>query len=351
MKKITHTLPTPSHENSHQLWMVPYARNACFIGREMELQEIAATLDAGQYGTGGQAISGAGGSGKTQLALEYVHLHREKYRAVFWVLAETREALNAAYSDIAILLDLPEKKEQEHHLIVEAVKGWLASRHDWLLILDHAMDLGLMKDFLPAPVTGHLLLTTRASTTGKLARRIKLKTLDEENGVRLLLCRSGTVTDGNEPVETAPGDYEAAKAIVSELDRLPLALDLAGAYIAATSCGLPAYLELLRRQQTRRAKEGEDQPGPVARALRLSCEKLAKVSSATLELLQLCAFFAPDEIPERLLVASVSALTKPLQKLLASPHKLDTALTTLQNYALVTRDPEIRTLVVQREVQ
>src|SRR5581483_7348161 len=99
----------PPLDRYNQLWMVPLARNPYFTGREAELQEVHTGLRAPEAGT--LAISAAGGSGKTQLALEYAFRQREEYRAVFWVPAFSRVTLNGAYSDIAMLLDLPEKEQ------------------------------------------------------------------------------------------------------------------------------------------------------------------------------------------------------------------------------------------------
>ncbi len=345
-------LPEPSRDTHNQLWMVPYARNPYFSGCEEELQEIAAALASGQNGASGWAISGAGGVGKTQLALEYAYRHREEYRYVFWVLAESRDTLHAMYNDIAELLDLPDKGQQEQRLVVEAVKSWLTQNSDWLLILDHISDLTLMKDFLPVSVSGRFLFTTRSSVTGKLARRVKLKTLDPEDGGRLLLRRSGAPFEQD---ELALKDYEAARAIARELNGLPLALDIAGAYIAATSCGPSDYLNLLCRESPRSARghdeQNEEQRGPVAKAVRVACEKVAKANSAAVDFLRLCAFFAPDEIPEMLIIAGAPSLSKSLQKLTTSPAKRNAALTILQKYALIERDPEIQAFAVQREVQ
>jgi len=354
MKNSEQRPPLPSHETFNQLWMVPSARNPYFSGREAELQEIATLLRVEQNGANGLAISGAGGTGKTHLALEYAYRHREEYRHVFWLQAETRDTLNASYGDIAQLLDLPEKGQQEQHLLVEAVKSWLANNHTWLLILDHASDLTLTRSYLPTTFSGHLLLTTRASTTGKLARRIKLKPLTMEEGRHLLLRRCGLLNESDELAEVAPSNDEAASAIASELHGLPLALNLAGAYIAETSCGLPGYLERLRRVRVGTARtdgEDESQPDPAGKAVYVSCEKAAKAGSAVAALLRLCTFFAPDEIPEALLNAGAPVLSKPLQKLASSPVKLNTALTSLQKYALLQRDPELLTLAMPREVQ
>jgi MinD superfamily P-loop ATPase len=42
-----------------------------------------------------QAISGLGGIGKTQLAIEYAYRYGSEYQAVLWARADTSEALNA----------------------------------------------------------------------------------------------------------------------------------------------------------------------------------------------------------------------------------------------------------------
>ncbi len=343
----------PPQDRYNQLWMVPLARNPYFTGREAELQEVSDGLHA--PGAGALAISAAGGTGKTQLALEYAFRHRQEYRSVFWAPASDRATLSGAYSDIAMLLDLPEKEQQEQALIVRAVVNWLADHQDWLLILDDAGDLAMLKDFLPETFSGHLLLTTRNGTTGKLARRVKLKKLNPDEGCQFLLRRCGLLSGTDRPA--SPEVARVAGEVVAELDGSSLALDLAGAFIAATSCGLPGYLALLRRKQERSARHqqhevaGQHAPGPVERAVRLACEKVAKASSAALDLLRLCAFFAPHELLETLLTAGAPVLSKPLQRLVNSASRRNTALNLLQTYALIVRDPSVEALVMQREVQ
>lgn len=92
-----------SSEGLASLWTVPYPRNSLFTGREAELHAIETTLRQGQPAAIGQtqAISGLGGIGKTQIALEYAYRHRHDYRYIFWVLADTRDTLNADYSKLA----------------------------------------------------------------------------------------------------------------------------------------------------------------------------------------------------------------------------------------------------------
>src|SRR5260221_1273799 len=65
-------------------WNVPYHRNTYFTGREDILAYLHSTFIKGQDGTLIQAISGLGGIGKTQIAVEYAYRHREEYKAILW---------------------------------------------------------------------------------------------------------------------------------------------------------------------------------------------------------------------------------------------------------------------------
>ena len=111
---------------------------------------------------GAQAMSGLGGIGKTQIAIEYAYQHRQDYQALLWARAESRETLTSSFVEIAALLNLPEKDAQDQTLTVKAVKHWLQTRREWLLILDNVDELTVIREFLPNPLEGHILLTTRA---------------------------------------------------------------------------------------------------------------------------------------------------------------------------------------------
>src|SRR5437762_4835878 len=130
------------------IWNVPFPQNLFFIGREDLLTQLHDQLQKGRTAALSQAISGLGGVGKTQLAVEYTYRFHQDYQAVLWAHAESPETLISSYTEIATLLNLPVKDTQEQTVIIQAVKVWLQNQRDWLLILDNADELDILSTFL-----------------------------------------------------------------------------------------------------------------------------------------------------------------------------------------------------------
>jgi hypothetical protein len=80
-------------------WNVPHTRNPFFTGREGVLKKLHEALTSGSAAalSQPQAISGLGGIGKTQTAVEYVYRYRAEYSAVLWVRAESQESLISSF--------------------------------------------------------------------------------------------------------------------------------------------------------------------------------------------------------------------------------------------------------------
>src|SRR5215469_1075073 len=137
-------------------WVVPHQRNPFFTGRRSLLERLHQQLAQQQSIALSQsyALSGLGGVGKSQLALEYAYQHASAYHAVFWVAAETTETLSTSFTTIAELLGVPEARESNQQKLTEAVKRWLSTHKEWLLIFDNVEDLGLLKSYVPAARQG-----------------------------------------------------------------------------------------------------------------------------------------------------------------------------------------------------
>ncbi len=201
------------------VWNVPFRRNPFFTGRENLLRQLHDNLTTDKVAalTQAQAISGLGGIGKTQIAIEYAYRYHQDYQAVLWTRADTVEALVSGFVALAELLQVSQQEEQDQHKIVQAVKDWLKTHDRWLLILDNADDLALVRDFLPRAGAGHVLLTTRAVSMGRLASRIEVETLDQETGALFLLRRAGLLAADTSLDQAADGDLALARELVGKM--------------------------------------------------------------------------------------------------------------------------------------
>jgi tetratricopeptide (TPR) repeat protein len=348
---------SPPRADLPALWNIPYPRNPFFLGRDDELAQLRSHLQAGKATalSQPQAISGLGGIGKTQLALEYAYRTHQDYQAVLWARAESTEALVSSYVAIASLLRLPEREAKEQELAVQAVKMWLLTHRGWLLILDNADELALLADFLPPALGGHMLLTTRAVATGRLAHRLEIETLLPEQGALFLLRRAGLIAPDAALAQASLQERELALQITQELGGLPLALDQAGAYLEETGMDLASYWHIYQqhRADLLYARGGlvADHPAPVATTWSLSFQKVEEKNPAAAELLRLCACLAPDAIAEEIFVQGASLLGPVLSPVAADAFLLNQAIEALRAYSLVRRDPATRMLSIHRLVQ
>lgn len=357
------SISQPLPGNFPVFWSLPHPPNPCFTGREEILQKLHSLLAASQSIalTQAPALSGLGGIGKTQVAIEYAYRYAQEYTAVFWLAAETTESLLMSLQEIADHLQLPERQAEEQSQLVTAVQRWLATHSGWLLIGDNVEDFDLLQLVLPARRQGALLLTTRRQTSGPLVKSLELPPMSREESVMLLLRRAGQLplsdahTDENQEALPALSIEPSASALVTLLEGLPLALDQAGAYIEETGCSVADYLERCHNQRkqvlARRGSYGGTHPASVVTTLRLAVERVARANPAAAELLQACTFLHPEGIPEELFVSGSPHLGNALGSIVSDPYKFDLALAALRNASLLKRYPETRTLSVHRLVQ
>lgn len=339
------------------IWNVPLARNPFFTGREELLARLHTQLRAGQISalSQPQAISGLGGIGKTQLAIEYAYQFRQEYQAVLWARAESTEALTSSYLTLATLLKLPERNAQEQDITIQAVKVWLQTHQGWLLVLDNADEPDELTSFLPPIVGGHLLLTTRATALRRLgiAQPIEISLFSVEQGALFLLHRAGLLAPDAPLEQISLSEQERARQLSRELGGLPLALDQAGAYLEATKISLETYQSIYQQHTMELLNErrGQDHPNPVATTWALSFQRVEEKSAAAADLLRVCAFLAPDAIGEEILSEGAEELGPVLAPVATNAYLLGQAIETLRAYSLLERDPVTRTLAVHRLVQ
>ena len=286
------------------------------------LVELRATLSA-DGSAALTALHGMGGVGKTQLSLEYAYRYAKEYSAVLWVPSEEPAALASAYAGLAGKLCLPEQEESDQSLAIQAVLHWLESNRGWLLVFDNAPGPEDLGDYRPQRGSGHVVITSRNPNWRSVASPLEVEMFRREESVDFLVRRSG------DP------DREAAVELAEALGDLPLALEQAGAYVEQTGGALASYLALFQSRQAEVMALGKPYPDDqrtVATTWGISIEKLPQ---AAVDLLSLCAYLAPDDIPGDLISQWAEKLPQPLAKAAADPLQLDNALMAVRGYSLI----------------
>ncbi|MFO1430297.1 MAG: tetratricopeptide repeat protein [Candidatus Competibacteraceae bacterium] len=330
-------------------WNVPLARNPFFTGRTHILEQLLVALAHG----GAVALTGLGGIGKTQIAMEYAYRQQTQYQAVLWVRADSRESLIAGFVSLAGLLDLPEKAAKEQEKVVAAVQRWLTDNKGWLLVLDNADEVELVRDYVPAPIQGSVLITTRASALGGIARPLPVTPLTPAEGALLLLRRAGLVAF-DAALEDAPAaERKQAEALAEALAGLPLALDQAGAFIEETQTTLEEYLHWYRQEGRRlRAERGRlalDHPS-VAVTFAPAFANVVASNRAAADLLRLSALLYPT-IPEEIFTIGAPELGEVLGPVLSQPLGLVELRRDACRLSLLQRDAPHQQLLIHPVVQ
>lgn len=336
---------------------LPLVRNTFFTGRKTQLEQLGQSLkeDGSVALTQPISISGLGGIGKTQLALEYAHrCYPSVYRAVFWVNAADRTTLQADYDNLAHLLKLPERSERETDQRIQAVKRWLEGHSCWLLILDNADDLQLASSFMPVMPRGHIILTTRSQIVrdSNIAIQIEIEEMEPAEGQLFLLLRSGILQDKTKLDTLDSSVRDSAIELVTLLGGHPLALDQAGAFIEETRVSLADYIQRYREARqyllNRRGSLGSTyregkHPESVAATFELSFNKAFKQHPMATDILYFCAFLQPDAIPEELLHQD--------DGLRIDATSFNEGIAALLRYSLIKRNTQDKTLSMHRLVQ
>jgi len=295
---------------------LPFPPNPYFTGRKTYLEQLRQFLqeDSAVALTQPVSLSGLGGIGKSQLALAYAYKFYPKvYRVVLWVNAADGRTLQADFDTLAQTLGLPEQHEDDPKQRVRAVKRWLGDHTHWLLIMDNADNLQLARSFFPEVNHGHILLTTRSQSAGKIgARQIEIDKMEPEEGLLFLLRRSDPERSKATLDMFAADMREAALQVVELLDGHPLALDQAGAYIednpfVSFTDYINLYYEKRHDLLSERGSEDDenegtysDHPESVVVTFELCFEMACKRHPLATDILRFCAYLQPDAIPEEL---------------------------------------------------
>ncbi len=321
-------------------------RNPHFTGREWLLGDLRDRLvSAERIALLPQALHGIGGVGKTQLAVEYCHRFANDYDLVLWIPAEQPAIVRTTLAQLAEQLRLPRFEDQSQ--AVAAVlrtlrRGEVYGR--WLLVFDNAdrpEDVEALMPDLHGP--GHILITSRNQRWSDNAQILEVDVFARLESIDLLQRRRPGIATRD------------ADRLADKLGDLPLALDQAAAWQAETGMPVAEYLELIdeRMEQLLDVAALGSYPKSVAATWRIAFERLQEEAPASLQLLELCAFFGAEPIANELIPMGRSAPSLPveLRMTFADGIALGRAMRQLGRYALAKVDHSTNSLQVHRLVQ
>lgn len=322
---------------------VPLVPTADFTGRREELDKLRQLFDARLTGTAIVVVHGLGGVGKTQIALRYARTFAAEYDVIWWLRGEQPATLASDFADLATRLRLPGRVETDQRLAVEAVKHWLARNARWLLVFDSVREPRDIEPYLVPGAPGQLLITSRHAGWIGMAR-LHVREMRRDESINLLLARSG-IRDRSQRDQTA-----AAGTLAEALGDLPLALAQAAAFMVEHAIDFEQYLALFReRWQELMARGAAGDAPTVATTWDIAFRELRVRAPAAAELLMLCAFLAPDDIPRDGLREGAGECPPALRAALNDPLSLGEQIAALRRYSLI--DAYDDTFSVHRLVQ
>jgi tetratricopeptide (TPR) repeat protein len=279
---------------------LPYSGVTQFVGREAELKQLHQQLQTGTT-IAISSISGMGGIGKTELALQYAyqHLKLQTYPgSICWLRA--REDLGIQIVSFAqTRLDLfPPEDLELAEKVTWCWRHWQQGKV--LVVLDDVQDYQNIRSLLPAAESRFRIVLTTRLRLGSPIQNLEIEVLTLAASLDLL---RSLVTDGR-----IDQQIDEAKQICEWLGYLPLGLELVGRYLARKpDTSLTTLCQRLqdKRLEAKALKDAEPEMTAslgVTAAFELSWEAL---SESAQQLAALLSLFALAEIPWTLVEAFV----------------------------------------------
>lgn len=318
-----------------------------FINHETVFNLISERLNKCNYAV----LSGLGGVGKTSVAIEYANRNLDKYKNILWMSANSENFIKSSFDEIAKYLSgdfdkylLQTKNYQEKNINI--VKFWLRNNKDWLLIVDDIESVAILSNYFSFDMTGHILVTSREPTTGC----ILVDLLSLENSISFLIKRSG--------IPSNEINFSCAEKLCIEMDRLPLALEQAGAYIYRSRCGLVNYLKYFMEAETKKIEllnrgiysDSWYRGSVVAKTWAISIKKVQQSMPIASDILIICAFLY-FEIPEEIIKDGAKYFGSEIELLVNDFVSYNDCLERLINFSLIKRNSDTEKIIIHKLLQ
>ncbi|KAK0489858.1 P-loop containing nucleoside triphosphate hydrolase protein, partial [Armillaria luteobubalina] len=179
-------------------------------------------------------LYGMGGIGKSQIALKFAQNKQqsEYFSVIFWIDATSEGTIVQSLKNIQVKYNHILKDSSVSSANNEtAVLDWISqyNQQEWLLIYDNADhdNISLLKKYIPTGECGNILITSCNPYFARVTDNVKEAVSEMCVTEALeLFFKASDLQNSNINI------CEHAKAIVTRLGFIPLAIDLAGSSIA-----------------------------------------------------------------------------------------------------------------------
>jgi tetratricopeptide (TPR) repeat protein len=269
-------------------------RAVWFVGREALLSAVHAGFQTAGDRVVSQVLVGGGGSGKTQLAVEYAYRFASHYSLVWWIDAATQPSIVESFDRLADALRLPDDPNRERR--ARRALMLLRERPRWLLVFDNAEDRHVLADWWPPGSSGDILTTGRSRVLGEFGQLHPVGNFSPAESAALLRYRGVHMSE------------EDARRVGDTLGHLPLAVSQSAAYLAATGFSADIYLRLVETTLAGAFEETPtDYPAGLLGSVSTAVARLAAKEAAAARALYTAAFLAPTAVPGIVLTRLIAA--------------------------------------------
>lgn len=291
---------------------LPYPVNKNFVGREEELNELH-TLLAENKPVAIAAVSGMGGLGKTELAVQYAHQYQSEYDGGLVWLSGRGDVVSNLAEEFILRFGQQKFPVQEGKKLAQwCWNRWQPPEKQVLVVIDDVNkdSLRSVMAALPTENRFRVLVTTRLQKLDPKFEILPLKVLPPDKALELL---GKILGEGDSRLSR---ESEQAEALCKQLGYLPLGLELVRRYLLDDpDLSLAEVLAELQEKGVEAEaidREEEDLEETAMKAQRgvraafeLSWEKL-KAEAQSLG--RLLAVFANEIVPAELLEAVTQEL-------------------------------------------
>lgn len=323
---------------------LPFQRNVLFTSRENELNKLANLIlveNDNRMAEPVTVLSGMAGIGKSQIAIEFCFRYGYKFDGVHWINAGNAKSFSDLSPEIIACgrnMSLPTWQEGEG----KEKQQLSTTLHTWrtggkrLLVFDNVHSISIADDIISQIGRGniHIIFTSRITdwpSTMPISN-ILLSEFSETEGS--IFFRKHLQLDSVRD--------EDLKLLTKRLGGLPLALELAGRYLARTKTPILEYIKSLTLGHKSLENWRSDLPNPTKHEINITqtinVSWVALPDEFTRKVFIVCGFFSPN-VP-----VNLSLLAQVLD---ADLDIVKDAVSLLVDYSLLRQDNSLHPLIAE----